>query len=71
MERTFVDSSMISSVGHSEEESILEIEFKSNGVIWQYNDVPDYVYQEMLNSDSTGKYFHQNIKDHYLGNRVA
>jgi len=68
MERTYVDSSMIISIGY--EDSILEIEFKSNGQVWQYFEVPEYVYHEMISSDSQGKYFHRNIKGQYAEARV-
>jgi hypothetical protein len=68
MEREYVESSMITSIGH--ENSILEIEFKSNGQVWQYFDVPEYVYHEMMAADSKGKYFHKNIKGKYMESRV-
>jgi hypothetical protein len=35
MEREFVESSMITSVGFDSATSVLEVEFKSNGQIWQ------------------------------------
>lgn len=68
MERVYVDSSMIVSIGYKD--SILEIEFKSNGQVWQYFDVPEHVYLEMISSDSQGKYFHRNIKGQYSEARV-
>ncbi len=68
MEREYVESSMITSIGY--DNSILEIEFKSNGQVWQYFDVPEYVYHEMMAADSHGKYFHKNIKGHYMESRV-
>lgn len=64
MEREIVDSSLASSVGYDPSTSILEIEFKTNGAIWQYLDVPENVYYEMM-SGSVGKYFHANIKGQY------
>lgn len=68
MEREYVESSMITSIGY--ENSVLEIEFKSNGQVWQYFDVPEYVFHEMRTADSIGKYFHSNIKGHYGESRV-
>ena len=64
MERQIVNSSMATSVGYDPSISILEIEFKSGGEIWQYYDVPENVYHEMM-SNSIGKYFHSHIKGHY------
>jgi hypothetical protein len=48
----------------------LEIEFKSNGSVWQYYDVPQYVYDEMIVAESKGKYFHANIREQYREARV-
>ena len=62
MERQYVESSMISSIGYDSDNAILEIEFKSKGVVWQYYDVPQYVYDEMMGSNSIGKYFHAHNK---------
>ena len=70
MERQNVDSSMATSVGYDPSTSILEIEFKSNGEIWQYYDVPENVYQEMMN-DSIGKYFLSYIRGQYAESRVG
>ena len=70
MEREIVDSSLASSVGYDPSTSILEIEFKTNGAIWQYLDVPENVYYEMM-SGSIGKYFHANIKGQYSEVRVG
>lgn len=70
MERQNVDSSMATSVGYDPENSTLEIEFKKTGEIWQYYDVPESVYQELI-SGSIRKYFQTNIKKQYRENRVG
>jgi hypothetical protein len=64
MKRESVDSTLASSVGYDSSTSILEIEFKSNGAVWQYSDIPESVYYEMR-SGSIGKYFLTNIKGQY------
>lgn len=71
MQRDYVESSMITSFGYDLTNSILEIEFKSNGSIWQYFDVPESVYYEMKNADSCGKFFHANIKGEYTESQVG
>ena len=43
MERQYVDSTMISSIGYDSTTGTLEIEFKSNCQVWQYYDVPEYI----------------------------
>lgn len=61
MDRQYVDSSMITSIGYDSDTCTLEVEFKSNGAIWQYPDFPEYLWYEFEASDSKGKFFHQNI----------
>lgn len=63
MERIPVQSSNLVSVGYDAQTSMLEIEFK-NGT-YQYDAVPESVYEELLNSPSKGQYFSQNIKEKY------
>ncbi|EOR95263.1 hypothetical protein ADIARSV_1561 [Arcticibacter svalbardensis MN12-7] len=59
---------MIISIGFKD--SILEIEFKGNGQIWQYEDVPEYLYHEMMSASSQGKFWHANIKGQYRESRA-
>jgi len=70
MTRNYVDSSMITSVGHDSDNSILEVEFKNGGSIWQYHGVSENTYYEMLNG-SVGKYFLANIKGQYSEQQVG
>jgi len=64
MKRQAVESSNLASVGYDVENEILEVEFKHGGV-YQYFDVPESVYADLMNADSHGKYFMHNIKDDY------
>ena len=70
MEREYIQSSMITSIGYESSSSTLEIEFKG-GAIWQYYDVPESVYYDMSNSGSHGKFFHANIKGQYSESQVG
>lgn len=63
MEREYVDSSNLASVGFDSEQSILEVEFKKSGAIWQYYDVGDSVYYELMAASSVGSYFYHNIRN--------
>ncbi len=56
-----VASSNIASVGYDKEAHILEIEFH-HGAIYQYKDVPENVYEELMNSPSQGAYFMNELK---------
>lgn len=64
MNRILVDSSNIESVGYDRATQTLEVEFK-NGYIYQYFDVPETDYTNMLNSSSVGQYLARNIKGVY------
>lgn len=70
MTRTYVESSMFSSVGYDCDTAILEVEYKKSGQIWQYFDVPQYVHEEMMAGTSIGKYFNANILKQYSEGRV-
>ena len=71
MERQPVESSNIASIGYDAQASILEIEFIGSGEVWQYPEFPDYMYEELMASDSKGKYFHKNIRGKYHEFRVS
>lgn len=71
MNRQYVDSSMITSIGYDPDTSTLEVEFKSNGAIWQYPDFPEYLWYEFEASDSKGKFFLQNIRGKFNEFRVG
>ena len=70
MERRDVTSSMIRSIGHDAENSILEIEFKS-GAVWNYFDFSEATWFEFDSCESHGKYFHANIKGQYREGQVG
>lgn len=61
MNRQSVESSNLASIGYDAESEILEIEFNHGG-IYQYFDVPENVYNELMSANSHGQYFDRNIK---------
>lgn len=69
MDREQVKSSNIKSVGYDQEQTLLEVEFKS-GAVYQYEEVPEDVYQEMLAAESVGKYFNTQVKGSYSEKKV-
>jgi len=69
MNRQPVTSSNIASIGYDADSQTLEIEFL-NGGVYQYFDVPQYVYEELMNADSHGQYLAQNIKGVYRYSKV-
>lgn len=64
MNRMPVNSSNIASVGYDSSSNILEIEFNS-GSIYQYFNIPESEYQNLMNASSHGKYFAAKIKNNY------
>lgn len=67
MDKQDVESSVISAVGYTR---VLEITFES-GRIYQYYNVPEDVYQGMLDAESKGRYFNQEIRGKYDYQEVA
>ena len=64
MDRIAVISSSLSEVGYDPSEQRLEIRFRSGGT-YEYYNVPEEVYTDLVEDDSVGKYFHAEIKDQY------
>ena len=64
MKRVTVSSSNLRSIGYDEENSVLEIEFKHGG-IYQYLNVPNSIYNKLMNASSHGTYFAANIRNVY------
>ncbi len=69
MKRQPVSSSNLRAVGYDAAAQTLEIEFQ-NGRVYQYSDVPEDVYRELMSAESHGQYFNDNIKDDYSYQQV-
>ena len=63
-----VSSSDISSIGY--DGSTLHIRFRSGGLYAYYN-VPNSVYNGLMNAPSHGKYFHAYIKGRYGDTKIG
>lgn len=61
IKRIPVASSNIASVGYNKEARILEIEFH-HGAIYQYVDVPEKVFEELMSAPAKGSFFMNEIK---------
>ena len=61
MVRTPVDSRDLTAVAYDTESAVLEVEFHSGGV-YQYFGVPIFVYHDLCNAASKGKYFNEHVK---------
>lgn len=59
-----VTSSNIDAVGYDPDTKLLQINFL-NGTSYQYDGVPEYVAQGLVDASSVGQYFNANVKDSY------
>lgn len=73
MLRNQVDSSNVVAVGWTRDEDsvngVMEVEFKG-GVVYQYSDVPEWVYQGLMFAPSPGRYLLKSIVDVFDGQRI-
>ncbi|MFN2474781.1 MAG: KTSC domain-containing protein [Chthoniobacterales bacterium] len=66
---TTVESHGVAAVGYSKRLHALEIEFRHGGT-YRYLDVPPSVHREMLECDSTARYYNTHIRGRYRSVRV-
>ena len=79
MERTPVESSMIQSVAYDPGTQVFEVQFVTRtkkdktvvpGAIWQYESVPQEVFNRFMGAESKGAFFKSFIRANYNGNKV-
>ena len=63
MEREMVSSSNIVSVGYDPNSETLEVEFR--GGVYEYYNVPQFMYDRLMEAGSIGTFFNAEIKDSY------
>jgi KTSC domain len=64
MDRASVTSSNLAEVGYDVDSETLEIMFWSGGV-YQYFNIPYFLYERLIQADSPGKFFLAEIKGKY------
>lgn len=70
MNRESVASSNIASIGYDEPSQTLEVEFTSGG-IYQYYNVTQAVYEQLMQAGSKGQFLAHQIKNAYPYSRVG
>jgi hypothetical protein len=65
----FTNSSFIEKASWFNEGNILMLTF-ATGSVWHYYDVPFEIYAGFIKAPSHGKYFNENIRNEYSGERV-
>jgi len=67
MYRIPVNSTNIRSIGH--ENGVLEVEFTS-GDVYQYFNVPEYLYQQFLQAPSHGQFLNDHVRYNYRYQKI-
>jgi len=67
MNRVPVSSSNIKSIGY--DNGTLEIEFNA-GAVYQYSDVDVITFNNLMEADSVGSFFTQNIKHNFQSKKI-
>jgi len=65
MERQAVNSSNLASVGYNPDSETLEIEFLKTGKVYEYYNVPQFMYDRLMAAPSHGVFFNAEIKNAY------
>ena len=74
MKRIAIKSSDLSSIGYDSELKILEVEFSGKtgpGRIYQYANIPENIYLELMRAPSIGSYFNTQIRDKYPSSKIG
>jgi hypothetical protein len=69
MDRKPIESTNLWSVGYDPDAHVLEIEFRG-GNVYQYRDVPEAVYQGLVEASSAGGFFYAHIRNEYPAEKV-
>ena len=64
MEREKVESTALKSVGYNPDERLLETELITER-IYQYKEVPEVIYHNLMKAESLGRYYNKYIRDEY------
>lgn len=59
-----VESSMFTELGYDKTNQSLLVRY-TNGVLYQYFEVPEYLWNDMQAADSMGSFFSKNIREEY------
>jgi hypothetical protein len=70
MERFPVSSSSVSMIGYDADTQALEVQY-NNGGVYQYQGVPQDVFDQLMNAASKGTFINQQIKNSYVFVRVS
>lgn len=69
-EMIYVSSSNVESIGFDSSESILYVRFL-DGSEYAYYGVPQYIYEDLLSTNSIGSYLHVYVKNQYRYEKIG
>jgi hypothetical protein len=70
MDRQPVSSSSLASVGYNPDSETLEVEFVVSGKVYEYYNVPQFMYDRMLEASSIGQFFNAEVRNAYPCNPI-
>ncbi len=70
MERQSVSSSSLASVGYDPGSETLEVEFVATGKVYEYYNVPQFMYDRLVEASSIGQFFNAEIRNAYPCNPI-
>lgn len=65
MERYEVSSSNLASIGYDPDSETLEVEFAKTGKVYEYYNVPQFMYDRLMEASSHGVFFNAEIRNAY------
>ncbi len=69
MINNMVLSTEIEWIGYEHKRSMLQVEFIA-GPVYQYDNVPEKIYEDFLTAPSHGRFFESNIKGKFASRKV-
>lgn len=70
MNNIYVASANLQSVGYDAHHQTLEVEFR-NGAIYQYYNLPQFMYERLMEASSKGQFFNAQIRNRFPYSRVG
>ncbi|RSV14919.1 KTSC domain-containing protein [Sphingomonas sp. ABOLF] len=65
MDRQTVSSSNLASIGYDPGSETLEVEFSKTGKVYEYYNVPQFMYDRLMEASSHGIFFNAEIRNAY------
>ena len=71
MSWTALESKMLSAAAYDHAKQILYLRFRNTGDVYRYFDFPAANYEAFLSSESKGRFFRSQFRDHFRYERMA